>query len=128
VWNKDAHNTATKFEKDGLKSLEQASAERSRVSHRNAEGLAMAARGMLAQKNAIVMNSLPNIKVPVLVVVGSEDKPFLAASDYMTKKIPGCQKVVVPHAGHAVNIDQPERFNDAILQFLSSVKREKSRL
>lgn len=88
----------------------------------------MAARGMLAQKNANVINSLPNIKVPALVVVGSEDQPFLAASDYMTKKIPGCQKVVIPHAGHAVNIDQPERFNDAILQFLSSVTKDKSKL
>ena len=67
----------------------------------------MAARGMLAQKNSNVINSLPDIKVPSLAVVGADDKPFLAASEYMTKKIPGCQKVVIPNAGHAVNIDQP---------------------
>ena len=88
----------------------------------------MAARGMLAQKNANVINSLPNIKVPSLVVVGADDKPFLVASEYMTKKIPGCQKVVIPNAGHAVNIDQPEKFNEAVLQFLRSVKQEKSKL
>lgn len=88
----------------------------------------MAARGMLAQRNANVINSLPKITVPSLVVVGSEDKPFLIASDYMTKKIPGCRKVVIPDAGHAVNIDQPEKFNAAVLQFLESVKSERSRL
>jgi len=34
----------------------------------------------------------------------------LAASDYMTAKIPGARKVVIPAAGHAVNIDQPKAF------------------
>jgi pimeloyl-ACP methyl ester carboxylesterase len=124
AWNKDAHRTAANFEKHGLEPLQQASAERSGVSHRNAVGLAKAARGMLAQRNANVINSLPAISVPSLVVVGANDTPFLAASEYMTKKIPGCQKVVIPDAGHAVNIDQPERFNDAVLEFLSSVKNK----
>lgn len=88
----------------------------------------MAARGMLAQKNSNVINSLPDIKVPSLAVVGADDKPFLAASEYMTKKIPGCQKVVIPNAGHAVNIDQPGKFNEAVLGFLSSIKGNKSKL
>lgn len=88
----------------------------------------MAARGMLAQKNANVINSLPNITVPALVVVGADDKPFLVASDYMTKKIPGCQKVTIPNAGHAVNIDQPEKFNEAVLRFLTSSDNTKPRL
>ncbi|KIW03121.1 uncharacterized protein PV09_05764 [Verruconis gallopava] len=127
AWNKDAQNTAAKFERDGLKSLQSASAERSQVSHRNAEGLAMAARGMLAQRNNSVIMSLPSIKVPSLVVVGADDKPFLAASDYMQKKIPGCKKVVIPNAGHAANIDQPERFNEAVLSFLASIRNDTSK-
>ncbi|KAK5271989.1 hypothetical protein LTR40_013944, partial [Exophiala xenobiotica] len=55
------------------------SAERASVSHRNAEGLALAARGMLAQRNSRVIDSLERVKVPALVVVGADDKPFLAA-------------------------------------------------
>jgi len=35
-----------------------------------------------------VIESLPNIKVPSLVVVGADDTPFLAASDYMAAKFP----------------------------------------
>jgi pimeloyl-ACP methyl ester carboxylesterase len=73
---------------------------------------------MLAQRDARVINSLPAIAVPALVVVGSEDKPFMAASDYMAAKIPGAAKVVIPGAGHAANIDQPEAFNEAVLGFL----------
>ena len=68
---------------------------------------------MLTQRDARVIESLPDIKVPSLVVVGADDTPFLAASDYMAAKIPGAQKVVVPAAGHAVNIDQPQAFIDA---------------
>ena len=75
------------------------SPERSQVKHRNAEGIAMAARGMLAQKNNSVINALPNIKVPALVIVGSEDKGFINASEYMEKKIPDCKKVVIPNVG-----------------------------
>jgi pimeloyl-ACP methyl ester carboxylesterase len=68
-----------------------------------------------------VIESLPSIKVPVLVLCGSNDKPFLAATDYMAKKMGG-KKTMIPNAGHASNIDQPELFNDAILTFLSSLK------
>jgi pimeloyl-ACP methyl ester carboxylesterase len=98
------------------------SPERSQVKHRNAEGLAMAARGMLAQRNNSVINALPNIKVPSLIIVGAEDKGFLAAADYMSKKIQDCRKVVIPDAGHASNMDQPAAFNNAVLEFLGSLK------
>jgi pimeloyl-ACP methyl ester carboxylesterase len=36
----------------------------------------------------------------------------------MTAKIPHATKVVIPDAGHSSNIDQPERFNQALLQFI----------
>lgn len=84
---------------------------------------------MLTQRDSSIIEALPNIKVPSLVVVGANDTNFLAASEYMVKKIPGCKKVVIPDAGHAVNMDQPQAFNVAILQFLDSVKgSQKSKL
>jgi pimeloyl-ACP methyl ester carboxylesterase len=83
AWNKRAHDTADRFEQHGLDVLKSASRERSSVSHRDARGLARAARGMLTQRDARVIELLPEIKVPSLVVVGADDTPFLAASDYM---------------------------------------------
>src|SRR5256886_4256685 len=121
VWNKRAHDTGDRFEREGLEVLKSASRERSSVTHRDASGLARAARGMLTQRDARVIESLPDIKVPSLVVVGADDTPFLAASDYMAAKIPGAQKVVVPAAGHAVNIDQPQAFIEAVLPFLDGL-------
>jgi pimeloyl-ACP methyl ester carboxylesterase len=73
---------------------------------------------MLTQRDARVIELLPDIKVPSLVVCGADDAPFLAASEYMAARIPGADKVMIPAAGHAVNIDQPQAFIDAILPFL----------
>jgi pimeloyl-ACP methyl ester carboxylesterase len=123
-WNKRAHETGDRFEREGLEGLKLASRERSSVVHRDASGLARAARGMLTQRDAGVIETLPHIKVPALVVVGADDTPFLAASDYMAAKIPGAQKVVIPAAGHAANIDQPQAFIDAVLPFLDGLPRQ----
>jgi pimeloyl-ACP methyl ester carboxylesterase len=121
TWNKRARETGDRFEREGLEVLKSASPERSSVSHRDASGLARAARGMLTQRDARVIELLPDIQVPSLVVVGADDAPFLAASDYMAAKIPGARKAVIAAAGHAVNIDQPQAFIEAVLPFLAGL-------
>ena len=121
-WNATAIKRAERLEAEGLP--KGGGAETRTAPHRDATGLAKAARGMLTQRDARVISSLPQIEVPSLVLVGAEDKPFLAASDYMAAKIPGARKVVVPGAGHAANIDQPEAFNAAVLGFLAELKLE----
>jgi pimeloyl-ACP methyl ester carboxylesterase len=123
-WNATAIRRAERFETDGLPPPGAGAAETRAAPHRNAVGLAKAARGMLTQHDARVINSLPEIRVPSLVLVGANDTPFLNASDYMAAKIPGATKVVVPDAGHAANIDQPEAFNAAVLTFLADAPLE----
>ena len=121
AWNARALATADRLDREGLDVLRSATRERATASHRDASGLALAARGMLTQRDARVIELLPDIKVPSLIVVGADDAPFLAASDYMAAKIPGAQKVVIPAAGHAVNIDQPQAFVDAVVPFLKNL-------
>jgi pimeloyl-ACP methyl ester carboxylesterase len=118
-WNSTSLRTAERYETEGLGRLAAGSVEMRTSTHRNAEGLARAARGMLTQRDDRVISSLPTIAVPSVVVVGANDTPFLAASDYMAAKIPGAKKVVIADAGHAANIDQPAAFNAAILGFLA---------
>ncbi len=120
-WNATSLRRADKLEAEGLAAL-GGSPEVRQAQHRSAQGLANAARGMLTQRDAAVISSLPDVKVPAIVIVGAEDTPFLAASDYMAAKIPGCQKVVIPGAGHAANIDQPAAFNAALTGFLAGLK------
>jgi len=128
AWNQRARDSAERYEREGLAVLQTLSRERSSVSHRNASGLAHAARGMLTQRDARVIESLPAIKVPALVIIGADDAPFLAASDYMATKIPGAKKAIIPAAGHAVNMDQPQAFLEAVLPFLDGLPRHSERL
>jgi pimeloyl-ACP methyl ester carboxylesterase len=119
-WNDYANRMAEAFESRGLDAL-GSSAEVQASTHRSADGLARAARGMLAQRDATVIDSLPTITVPTLVLVGADDKAFLAPTDYMANKIKDATKVVIPGAGHAANIDQPDAFNKAVLDFLTGI-------
>jgi pimeloyl-ACP methyl ester carboxylesterase len=59
--------------------------------------------------------------MPSLVLVGSNDTNFLAATDYMARKIPGAAKVVIQDAGHASNLHQPAAFNRAVESFLEGL-------
>jgi len=121
AWNKTSIARAVAIEQDGAEALEGRTAEQASAEHKDILGLAYAARNMLTQHTPRVIESLPGIAVPTIVVVGADDEPFLIASDYMAMKIPNAQKVVVPNAGHAVNIDQPEAFNTVISGFLAAL-------
>jgi len=117
AWNETAETRAKAFEERGLAAA-GGGAEVRVSQHRSAAGLAKAARGMLAQFDARVIESLADIKAPTLVLVGAKDQPFLAATDYMTARIPNATKVVIEDAGHAANIHQPAAFNQAVTDFL----------
>jgi pimeloyl-ACP methyl ester carboxylesterase len=90
------------------------------ASHRSAQGLANAARGILTQVDDRIIQSLPEISISTLILVGENDKTFLTPTDYMAAKIPGSKKVVIKDAGHASNIDQPAAFNQAVAEFLEA--------
>lgn len=123
AWNQRAHDRARDLETRGLEVLSGRSVEAREAirHHRSAQGLAHAARGMLAQEDARVIDSLLSIRVPTLVIVGDRDEPFLAPCRYMAGKIAGARLDVIPGAGHASNLDQPELFNKALASFLDSL-------
>jgi pimeloyl-ACP methyl ester carboxylesterase len=126
AWNQRAHERAAELEARGLEALSGRSREMREAMghHRSAQGLAHAARGMLAQKDASVIDGLPSIRVPTLIVVGDQDQPFLAPCEYMAKKIPGARFEVIPGAGHSANLDQSEHFNRILLDFLDHLPPE----
>jgi pimeloyl-ACP methyl ester carboxylesterase len=119
-WNDMARRRADDLDKRGLEALGRSAEVRS-SGHRSAAGLALAARHILTQRDSKVIDSLPSISVPTLVLVGEDDKPFLGAADVMAAKIPGSAKAVIPGAGHAANIDQPDAFDQAVLDFLAGI-------
>lgn len=120
AWNTRAMERADTLEARGIAALGGRAEIRARE-HRGAAGLARAARGMLTSHGDRLIRSLPTIAVPTLVLVGSEDTNFLAATDYMARKIPNAIKVVIDGAGHAANLDAPAPFNRAVEAFLTGL-------
>jgi pimeloyl-ACP methyl ester carboxylesterase len=97
---------------------DRAIASAERLERDSKPGLARAARGILTQRDARVIDALPNIAIPALVLVGARDKDYLGATEYMATKLPRAVHAVIPDAGHASNIDQPDLFNHQVLTFL----------
>jgi pimeloyl-ACP methyl ester carboxylesterase len=118
AWNAYCEQTAADLEARGLVALRDSPEV---ADHPDPGGLARAARGIMAQRDAAVIESLEAIDIPTLVVVGSEDTQFLRAADYMTARIPGARKLVVEGAGHAANVDAPELFNAAVNELLEGL-------
>src|SRR5499433_471756 len=79
AWNQRAHERARDLETRGLDALKTSSREMQEAvrRHRSGQGLAHAARGMLAQEGGTVIDSLPAIRVPTLIIVGDRDTPFM---------------------------------------------------
>jgi 3-oxoadipate enol-lactonase len=66
---------------------------------------------------------LANIKVPTLLISGSDDKTAPASvMEKMAAKIPGAEYVSLQGCGHLGPMDQPDEFNAALLAFLKKHK------
>ena len=66
------------------------------------------------------LSRLASIHVPTLVVEGDLDFPGVQeVAGLIVKGIPGARKVVIKGAGHMVNLEKPEEFNEIVGEFLS---------
>jgi pimeloyl-ACP methyl ester carboxylesterase len=117
LWNRGVETLARSVERDGLAALEGGAEVDPRL-HSCPRGLALAARALLAQCDDGPLSCLEHIDVPVLVVVGSEDRPNLTAAAFMARTIPNARKVVIPRANHAANMHKSDAVNAALRDFL----------
>jgi 3-oxoadipate enol-lactonase len=67
---------------------------------------------------------LHEIAAPTFVVAGELDLPFhnLPIAERLAEAIPGAQKLLLPGVGHVTNMEDPDRFNAAVLSFLDRVE------
>ena len=62
---------------------------------------------------------LKEIGRPVLAIAGEQDAAA-PGTRYIGENVPGAKLVMIPQAAHIANIEQPEAFNRALREFLSS--------
>ncbi|TFG09966.1 alpha/beta hydrolase [Candidatus Thorarchaeota archaeon] len=68
-----------------------------------------------------IMNEIPRILIPALIVVGEDDVMTpLKYSEYLHDKMPNSRLVVIPGAGHSVMLEQPALLNVAIKKWYSA--------
>ena len=66
---------------------------------------------------------LASIRIPVLILVGKEDKITSPdTAQLMQKSIKGSILKIIEHAGHLSNIENSYEFNSQLITFVSSVK------
>jgi len=59
--------------------------------------------------------------LPALVIVGDQDRPFIASSERMTAAIPGAALAVIADAGHSPQFENPDGWWSALTEFLDRI-------
>ena len=91
------------------------------IAAQDARGLARFGR-RVAGPAPCVIDDLPLIGAPALVVVGAEDEAYLRAAEVMAAKLPSATRAVIPGAGHIVNIEESGAFNATVTDFLVKLR------
>ena len=87
------------------------------------KGQALTMRGVQMRRPSLyeLVEDMKKIRVPSLIVTGDEDDPCLEPALLMKRSIPSAGLVVLPRAGHTINIEDPEPFNRALFEFFMLV-------
>jgi 3-oxoadipate enol-lactonase len=84
------------------------------------DGLARAAKAVVIRRTS-VLDKLPQIRTPTLVVCGRDDAATEPRhSEELAARIPGAKLVWIERAGHMSAIEQPEAVNQAIVPFVAA--------
>ena len=90
---------------------------RQRLNNR-ASGLAQSLRGAGVGVQPSLHARLPTLHMPVMLIAGELDTKFTAIARSMAQALPQSQLCIVPGAGHAVHLEQPEEFASLVGDFL----------
>lgn len=94
-----------------------------RLAAGSAKGHALTLRGVQMTRPSVfdLGARLERLEVPALIVTGDEDEPCLEPGLFMKRAIPRAGLVVIPKSGHTINLEEPDTFNRAVLDFLTAV-------
>ena len=81
-------------------------------------------RGVLARRPSLwdLGDEMNALDVPTLIAAGDEDDPCLEPALFMKRHIRSAARVVLPNAGHALNLEEPDVFNRCCDDFFHQVE------
>jgi pimeloyl-ACP methyl ester carboxylesterase len=69
---------------------------------------------------------LDQVDVPTLVMVGAVDAPAeIEAGRHLSSSVADARLVEFPGVAHMIHLEEPERFNRVVLEFLDEVDRRR---
>jgi 2-succinyl-6-hydroxy-2,4-cyclohexadiene-1-carboxylate synthase len=86
----------------------------------DAMGLANSLKGMGTGAQGSYWECLDELNCPVLLVTGSLDEKFCRIADKMIKKLKNASHTTFLNKGHALHVEDPEKFGTIVLEFLSN--------
>lgn len=94
------------------------------LSQHDAKGAAHTMRGVQARRPSLyaLREELQGLAVPTLIMSGDEDDHCLQPSLFLKRTVPSSGLLILPKTGHTINLEEPDLFNRAILDFLHSVE------
>ena len=88
------------------------------------QGAALTMRGVQKRRPSLfdLVEQMKTITAPTLIVTGDEDWPCLEPAILLKRTISSAALVVMPNAGHTVNLEEPAAFNQHVADFLHTVE------
>jgi pimeloyl-ACP methyl ester carboxylesterase len=89
------------------------------LAEHSSEGAARTMRGVQKRRPSLfdLVDKMKTITAPTLVMTGDEDWPCLEPGLLMKRTIPTAALVVMPNAGHTINLEEPAAFNQHLTDF-----------
>lgn len=92
------------------------------VTH-SAAGMARTFRNFQGRRPSLYMfeEALRQLDKPTMLAVGDEDSDCIEVNLFLRQILPDAALWMVPHSGHAVNLEAPDAFNAVLKRFLATV-------
>lgn len=93
------------------------------LAEHDTDGAVLTMRGVQRERPALgeLEAGFRAMTLPTLILCGDEDDPTLEPGLFLKRSIPTSALQVLPRCGHTMNIEDPDAFNRAVLEFLSWV-------
>ncbi|WP_050181066.1 2-succinyl-6-hydroxy-2,4-cyclohexadiene-1-carboxylate synthase [Domibacillus robiginosus] len=88
----------------------------------SARGLASSLRSMGTGSQLSYWQQLQNLTMPVLLLTGTRDEKFTHIARRMSECVPFCEWIQFDGAGHAIHVEQREKFGTIVKTFLLNQK------
>jgi len=96
---------------------------RTQLMEHSSEGSANTMMGVQRERPALgdLEDGFRRLTLPTFIIAGDEDDPTLEPSLFLKRTISTSALLVMPKCGHTMNLEDPDAFNRAVLDFITHV-------